>query len=184
MSWEGLCYLDDNLQIINEVNGQPVTTLNLNPYYVNNRAQRWVLVLPLEPALIGDYKLGKAVAEMFAANYAETKTITMPQVLGDIPDTSGIIATGLAGSTQITLARPTPLFPGTFVRFNNHTKVYIIRSGGTRQYQIYPALFRELSGGTAIITEPAITVRQVTGNFSVSIFRGIARMRMRVAEVI
>ena len=183
MSWLGLCYVDENMAIINEVAGRPDTALNLGTYYVSNNAQRWVLNLPLEPALTFEAgnRLGPAFAQMMASNYADPIVLPMPQVVAQA--TVRVDGTGAAGSTAVRLSARAAIQIGRFIKFGNHSKVYIVRHLNDQDLVVYPQL-RKAINNSEIDIEPDFSGRQVSDQLSATINRKVVRLRLRLAEIV
>ena len=184
MSWQGLCYVDENLAIINEVNGRPITTLNLSPFYLTNRAQRWVLNLPLEPTLVGP-ALGMITAAMFEANYEKLITLPMPQVVDmTVGQLASRYRTGTASarasSVDVRNADAIPI--GRFISFSNHAKVYIVTGRGAGSIGIFPTLRTAIVAPIDMNVVPNLVSRQVSDVMQVVITRKISRIRIRLAE--
>lgn len=183
--WKGLCYLDEDLSIINEVNGRPTTTLNLSLYYATNKAQRWVLHMSLEPKPIApaapNNEIGEAFATLLSANFDEILIVPMPQVVAQDPVSA--TATAVAGATIITASRNANLSVGRFIQFSNHPKIYIVRLSIRNRFDIYPPLHQGVSRA-GIVVSPSLHCRQVNEVIGVTIRRKLISPRIRVAEVI
>lgn len=180
MSWQGLCYVDENLQIINEVNGTPIDTLNFDVLFVTNGAQRWALTLPLEPTIVGE-SISGAMANILGADYARKLDVPMPQIV-DVPTIGSHTVTAPARAINVTSSVELPLLKGRFIRFTNHSKVYIVMSKVGRNIEVYPRLLQSVNGAR-INAEPDLRCRQRRDTISVVIRRKIIRPVLRVVEV-
>jgi len=180
MTWQGLCYVDENLQIINEVNGRPIDTLNLDSVYVTNGAQRWSLVLPLEPVFVGESIAG-SIANILGADYGQRLSVPMPQIV-DVSTLGSHTVSGAARARNVTTSVDLPLLKGRFIKFSSHSKVYIVMSKVGRNVEIYPRLQQRITRDQ-IDASPDLRCRQRTETISVSIQRKILRPLLRVVEV-
>jgi hypothetical protein len=108
---------------------QPVfvsDTLSLKRFISRRSAQRWEINAGLEPLATNAQDL---MVNLVTKGYSEIVTIIVPQNHGVVKARTAVgtaTATGVAGSTLITISGLSGLIPkGTFVRFSNHSKVYM-----------------------------------------------------------
>ena len=128
-------------------------TLSLKRFISRRSAQRWEIDAGLEPLTTNAQDL---MVNLVTKGYSEIVTVIVPQNYGvvKIRTASGTAtATGTAGSTQVTISGLSGLIPkGTFIRFSNHSKVYMtitnvtFTSGINSTINIFPALISNATG--------------------------------------
>jgi hypothetical protein len=126
-------------------------TLSLSRQISRRAAQRWEIETQLEP-------LSQTANELFVdivtKGYSEAVTIITPQNYGVISKrtrTDPATATGTLGAGSVTISGGSGLIPkGTFVKFANHTKVYMTTTerDGPGTVSIYPNLISGVSAQT------------------------------------
>jgi len=131
---------------------QPVfasDTLSLKRQTGRRTAQRWELETRLEPLAVGAEKL---MVNLIANGVSETVNIIVPQNRGVVKrrtSNSTPTATAAVGATQIPVLNNVGLIPmGTFIRFANHSKIYMLKADltGTGTMSIYPTLRTAVAG--------------------------------------
>lgn len=130
-------------------------TMSLKRVVKSRTAQRWEIETRLEP-------LSGGANDLFVHFVTNADTgqfnILMPQNYGVILKRTSVSnptvgVAGVAGSSTITIANNAGLIPaGTFIRFANHTKVYMTTTDitGNGVVGIYPTLRVGTAVGTAI----------------------------------
>lgn len=120
-----------------------VDALSLKRTVARRPAQRWEIESALEPLSFGANRLFSYIV---SKGDFSVVTILMPQNYGAkkaLTSNSTPTATGTADSSSIAIAGNTGLIPmGTFVRFSNHSKIYMTTSDivGNGSVGIFPAL--------------------------------------------
>lgn len=123
-------------------------TLSLKRQVTKRAAQRWEIETQLEPLSSGGNKL---LVNLVTKGYSETLQIITPQSVGVVyarTSTSSPIATASAGASAVNVSSNANLIPkGTFIKFSNHSKVYMTTSDltGTGSVGIYPELIVAVS---------------------------------------
>lgn len=120
-------------------------TLSLKRQAVRRAAQRWEITSGLEPLSYS----GQALFVMLVTKgVSETLQALMPQHFGakaarTSTSTIAVATAAAAGATQVTIKNNTGLIPkGTFIRFGNHSKVYMTTNDVTNNgtFSLYPPL--------------------------------------------
>ena len=135
---------------------QPVfvsDTLSLKRFISRRSAQRWEIDAGLIPQSTSAQNL---MVSLVTKGYSETVTIIVPQNYGVIKArtaTGTATGTGSAGSSSVTVSGLIGLIPkGTFVKFSNHSKIYMTTtnvtfvSGVNNTISVFPALVSSASG--------------------------------------
>jgi len=118
-------------------------TLSLKRAVSRRPAQRWELETRLEPLSGGAQDL---FVNLITHGYSEAVTIIVPQNIGVIKgrtSTSTPLATGAAGASSLAVTgNAGRIVKGTFIRFSNHSKVYMTTTDltGIGNVGIYPTL--------------------------------------------
>jgi hypothetical protein len=126
-------------------------SLSLKRRIEKRPAQRWSITSPVEPLSFGAHKLFSLLVRK---GHSGLFTIVTPQNYGVIKartSTGGIVATGSAGASSVAIGGNTGLLPdGTFVKFANHSKVYMLTAdrNGDGSVGIYPELRVSVSATT------------------------------------
>lgn len=124
-------------------------TLSLKRQVGRRSAQRWEIEAKLEP-LTSD--ANGLFVNLVTKGNSETVTVRMPQNFGVISkrtSTSTPTAVGSMGSSSVTVTGNSGFIPkGTFVRFSNHSKIYMLTQDLTNNgtMQLYPSLRIAVSG--------------------------------------
>ena len=128
-------------------------TLSLKRFISRRSAQRWEIDAGLEPLTTNAQDL---MVNLVTKGYSETVTIIVPQNYGVIKArtaTGTATGTGSAGSSSVTVSGLIGLIPkGTFVKFSNHSKIYMTTtnvtfvSGVNNTISVFPALVSSASG--------------------------------------
>jgi hypothetical protein len=124
-------------------------TLSLKRKISERTAQRWELETRLEPL---SSNAGDLFAELITKGHSTPTTIIVPQnygAKGRLTSSSTPTATGGLGSSFISISGNNGLIPkGTFIKFNNSPKVYLLTSNaqGNTSASIYPELRAAVSG--------------------------------------
>lgn len=135
-------------------NNKPVfvtDTMSLKRSSRKRSAQRWEIETRLDPLQGGAEDL---FVNIVSADYTSTVQIITPQNQGAVlrrTSTSNVTATGALGSDTITVANNTGnLAKGSFIRFANHSKVYLLMAhrNGNGDVKIYPELRSAVPEGT------------------------------------
>lgn len=121
--------------------------LSLVRSFQRTTAQRWRLNAGVEPLT---YNANELYIHLVTKGSSVPFEITVPQNFGVISSrvsTNTVLATGALHNDTITISGANGLIPaGTMVKFNNHSKVYMITentSGGTAK--VYPPLRKDIS---------------------------------------
>jgi hypothetical protein len=135
---------------------QPVftsDTLSLKRFISRRSAQRWEIDTSLEPLV---YDAQDLMVNLVTKGYSETVTVIVPQNYGAVKAKTAIgtaTATGVAGSSTVTISGLVGLLPkGTFVKFSNHSKVYMTTTnvtfvtGVNNTISVFPALVASATG--------------------------------------
>jgi hypothetical protein len=131
---------------------QPVfasDTLSLKRDTYRRPAQRWEIETRLEPLSLGGEDL---LVNLVEKGHSEATLVLVPQNYGAkarIGASGSPTATGAIGASLITVGNNFGLLPkGTFIRFSNHSKIYmtVTERSGNGTLQIYPALRSGISG--------------------------------------
>jgi len=118
-------------------------TLSLKRSSRRRSAQRWELETRLDPKAAGANEL---MAHIILKDNDVPFTIITPQNIGVIQARTSVSApsaSGSAGASAVTITNNAGLIPkGTFVKFANHSKVYMTgsRLNGNGTLTIYPTL--------------------------------------------
>jgi len=121
-----------------------VETVSLSTQRASTNAQRWELSFT-----VANSGNDEAAALLGAVtNMALSETMIMPQlpsvVAGNgLGASRGVQAGGSAGGTQVTVSLNGALKAGSFIKFSNHDKVYMVlvdKTTGSRLITVYPAL--------------------------------------------
>lgn len=131
---------------------QPVfvsDTLSLKRQITRQSAQRWEIEAGLEPLSTSANDL---FVNLVTNGYTQTVSIIVPQNYSAkskrTANNNSVIATGSAGSSQVTIEDSSGLIPkGTFIKFANHSKIYITTSNliGEGNLNIFPNLLVNLT---------------------------------------
>jgi hypothetical protein len=132
---------------------QPVfvsDTLSLKRFISRRSAQRWEINAGLEPLTTDAQDL---MVNLVTKGYSETVTIIVPQNYGAkmVKTATGTpVVSGVAGQSQVVISSGlSGLLPkGTFVKFSNHSKVYMTTSNlvGNGVLTLFPALVSNATG--------------------------------------
>jgi hypothetical protein len=132
---------------------QPVfvsDTLSLKRFISRRSAQRWEIDAGLEPLTTDAQDL---MVNLVTKGYSETVTVIVPQNYGVIKArtaTGTPVVSGVAGASQVVISSGlSGLIPkGTFVKFSNHSKVYMTTSNlvGNGVLTLFPALVSNVTG--------------------------------------
>jgi hypothetical protein len=132
---------------------QPVfvsDTLSLKRFISRRSAQRWEINAGLEPLTTNAQNL---MVNLVTKGYSETVTVIVPQNYGVIKArtvTGTPVVSGVAGQSQVVISSGlSGLLPkGTFVKFSNHSKVYMTTSNltGNGVLTLFPALVSNVTG--------------------------------------
>jgi hypothetical protein len=113
-------------------------TLSLKRQVSKSTAQRWEIETAVVPLLedANDF-----LVSLVTKGHSETVMVQMPQNMGVVRKrTSNSIpaATGTAGSSFVNITNNVGLIPkGTFVKFNNHSKIYMLTQDLTDEGLMY-----------------------------------------------
>lgn len=124
-------------------------TMSLHRRSSARTAQRWEIQTNLMPQSSGAQHL---MVQLVTKGSTEAVTVVMPQNYGvTLARTVSTTPTavGSAGDTQVTLSGCTGTIPaGTFVKFSNHSKIYMTTSerSGNGVVGIFPELRASVSG--------------------------------------
>lgn len=125
-------------------------SLSLKHRVAKRSAQRWEVSSNLEPL---SYNANELFALFVRKGYSETVQITIPQNFGAAAARTSVstvpTATGSASATSVAVVDNTGIIPvGTFIRFANHSKVYMLTSTltGAGVMSIFPELRVAVSG--------------------------------------
>ena len=144
-------------------------TINLKTQTVGNGAQRWDLVVTLEPATaIGGNAAGAALAVHRSTNgFSTSFAMEMPQYLG-VAQPAAVSVSGAhsVGDSTITVdaANTTQVPAGRFLTFPGNQKVYQVTEAvpvpavGTATLNIFPPLVANVADNAEIDWTPDITV--------------------------
>lgn len=120
--------------------------------FVNKRpVQRWEIQSSLEPLSFGANKL---FALLVVKGNSDILQVVTPQNYGAIQSLTAnnvITATGSAGATTVSIVNSNGLIPmGTFIRFSNHSKVYMVTDdiSGDGSLHLFPELRTTIAGST------------------------------------
>jgi hypothetical protein len=136
---------------------QPVTfsdTLSLKRQISRRAVQRWEITTNLEP--LSD-TANTLFVNLVTKGFSETVQIVMPQNVGAKKQlkapANNITVSGSANATQLTtlnMVSGEVIPAGTFIKFSNHSKIYILTSNltGSNVLNIFPSLRVSLPNGT------------------------------------
>lgn len=133
---------------------QPVSvsdTLSLKRQIARRSAQRWEISTNVEPLSTDSSAF---FVNLVTKGFSDTVSVLLPQNYGAKAKktcTSVLTGTAAANATQITVAgRSLGIVPaGTFIRFSNHSKIYMLTSDLTATtMNIYPTLKVAVSNTT------------------------------------
>lgn len=179
---------------LNIVSNQPeftADTVSLKRLTVSQQAQRWELQFALEPTHDG----GDLLSSLTAGSVAP-KTMIMPQVLKSdttlqVVDAVPVVGVSAdAGDIVITVGVDTGdndnVFTiGTFIKFANHDKIYILTSdatvvAGVTTLNIYPALLTDTPSTTVFVHKDDV---DLTYMLDTNTMKGISFVNGVVAKV-
>ncbi len=136
------------LNVISNVPFFSSDSLSLKRNIQRRPAQRWEITAHLEPL---KYTANDLFVLLTTKNVYETFEVTMPQNIGVIKNrvisgSDPVCVLGDIDSTTIIVNSRHIIPKGTFIKFNNHSKIYMITTNkvGTT-YKIFPALREALS---------------------------------------
>lgn len=117
-------------------------TLSLKRYVSRHNAQRWEIETSLEPLVSASNNL---MVSLIAKGSTETVQVLTPQNYGVIlaRKISSAKASGAVFDSSVTVSSHSGFMPkGTFIRFENHSKIYMTTTdlNGTGAVGIYPPL--------------------------------------------
>jgi hypothetical protein len=130
---------------------QPVSvsdTLSLKRQISKRAAQRWEITTALEPL---SYDSNTLFVNLVTKGFSETVSVLMPQNYGvklKRTATGNFTASGAVNATQLTTSAITGIVPaGTFIKFANHSKIYMLTSNLTSAavLNIFPSLITAVS---------------------------------------
>jgi len=156
--WDGSKVIGTFVAPMTVRSNQPVfvsDTLSLSRKIMRRTAQRWEIETAIKPET---REANTLMVDLITKGYSEIVEVLMPQNSGVLQQRAGgaeVRASGGQGSSQITITPPGGLVPmGTFIRFDNHPKVYItttdVAAGNT--VGIFPALRVAVVGGVGVGT--------------------------------
>jgi len=155
--------------------------LNLKQERVSQAAQRWELTFSVKFKDDESNYFTEVIKGISAV-----KTMVMPQLvatdrkitLAETPETSG---STLANSNTVTISTTetgTLLPAGTFIKFSNHNKIYLVlddvtTTGGTTTMNIYPRLIEPVPDNTLVYHANSTTKPTLSYYVSVDSLQGI-----------
>lgn len=120
-------------------------TLSLKRAVTKRVAQRWEIETRLEPL---SYSAQDLMVNLVTRGYSEAVQVITPQNIGIIKDRTTVTdakTTGIALVNASTVnISTTQLLKGTFIRFENHSKVYMVTSVSGNTIGVYPTLRSEV----------------------------------------
>jgi hypothetical protein len=125
---------------------QPVFSsdlLSLKRQIRKREAQRWEIQTNIEPLSRDANDLFVHIVSKGVTEEVKIRTPQNSGVISKRTSKSTPIATGVAGASSVTVINNTGLIPkGTFIKFNNHNKVYMTLSNltGNGTLNLYPTL--------------------------------------------
>jgi hypothetical protein len=134
-------------------------TLSLKRKISERTAQRWEIETRLEPL---SSNAGDLFVELITKGHSTPTTIIVPQNYGAklrLTSSSSPTATGALGSNVISISNNTGLIPkGTFIKFNNIPKVYLLISDitGNGNATVYPELRAAVSDTAFVYRDDVI----------------------------
>ena len=139
-----------------------VDTVSLSKQRATQGAQRWELSFSTITS-------GDTEAEMLVGvveGISNASTMVMPQLPSvdrvNTIGTSRPISAASAGASTVNVNSDGFTSKGTFVKFSNHAKVYMVtedHSAGVSPMAIYPPLRSAVTGTDTITTGPAVSIR-------------------------
>ena len=151
-----------------------VDTVSLTKQRASQGAQRWELSFSTTHSAKSLSEAETMIESI--TNIATSTTMVMPQIPYVVENnTCGvslpITVAGTAGGTTVTFTNDGSLRKGSFIKFSNHDKIYMVlttRSAGTKVLNVYPTLRQDV----------AITDTVQTGSSAVlSYYRDIDNLR-------
>jgi hypothetical protein len=129
---------------------KPVTvsdTLSLKRYVSSSSAQRWEIEAGLEPLSLDANDL---MVNLITSGHETGVQVVVPQNYGVYRRNTGsgtVTASGSADSDTVTISGLTgTLHKGTFIKFANHNKLYMLKENSTSTtLKVYPELRSALS---------------------------------------
>ena len=127
-------------------NNRPVfasDSLNLKRNINVRPAQRWEIQSNLVPLSADANELFVAIA---LSDYYQTVEVKMPQNTGSVHNRvtteNTSYASGSLNGTTVSVTTAGTIPPGTFIRFGNHSKIYLTKTKrvGTGTVEVYPPL--------------------------------------------
>ena len=140
---------------VSVISNKPVyasDTLSLSRPTNSRTAQRWEIETRLEP-------LSSSANDLFVNlvinGYSEAVQVVMPQNYGVIKNrtstSTGTVNTHSAGTNVVSITSPGYMPKGTFIRFSNHTKIYMtVTDHNSGSVTIYPALTDGVTNGNTV----------------------------------
>jgi len=121
-----------------------VDTVSLSKQRASQGAQRWELAFSTATSDATEADMLVGVIN----NIASTDTMVMPQLpsvarLNTASVSLAIFADAAAGDTAVTIVNDGVISKGSFIKFSNHTKVYMVTNAvaaGTAAVSVYPSL--------------------------------------------
>lgn len=113
--------------------------------------QRWEISAGIRPETI---EANDLLVLLVSKSYTEPVDILVPQNTGVMMKRitgTAVLANGSKGSTTISVTTTAFIPKGCFIKFSNHSKVYMTVTDKTRQsnsVEIYPALLSSVSNGS------------------------------------
>lgn len=135
-------------------------TISLKTERGSQNAQRWELSFQLVSV---DDSAESLVGSVFRDAIGSTDTMIMPQLpeVDAARTASGVTTSGAAaGATTLSISGSGFLPAGSFIKFANHSKVYLIESAinGSGSTRIHPGLVQVVGGGTGVQVGAACTI--------------------------
>ena len=170
MSFLGAAYIDPTIKDLRRRIVGETSNLQLKAW--ESTSQKWGLDVGLAPDSNGASRLGAKIAAHRAKHGVGTSfTMPMPQHLGTLPSggfgsAALTVKTGAglaAGDLTVRSTHKTTLYAGRFIKFANHTKLYIVEtdveiSANTdTTVEIYPALRKAQANAAVISHTPDLT---------------------------
>ena len=150
----------------------PLSVISNQPAYVQDMAnlkrrassqnlQRWEIEASLEPA--NDGASANYLVHSLVNGYSDVFFVRMPQIYGLAFTTSTAVkvATNITKNTDtFNISNAAKLVPGEFIRFANHSKVYLVKTAGADGVgvQIVPKARIDIPANTSIITGNRVTM--------------------------
>jgi hypothetical protein len=163
------------------------TTISGRDIVMNMASQKWVLTISTSVMSERDYMAAMSSIFLQAGSYGEFQ-VKLPIGSSNMDFTDGFVdGAATSGSDTVAMLIHGAVNIGTFVRFGNHSKVYMVKSYTSTSIGVYPDLVEDVPLNTSIIfNQPDFTVRlqDDSGAFNIGSDNISQKFDFNVIEVI